>query len=234
MNNRERIDKLIINKFKKGKSIKDIAEETGYCRETIINRLNKNGIATKKDIVDITGVKKGKLTAIKFSEIRKSRHFWLFKCDCGKEKTLSKGNVISGKTTSCGCVAHNISGESYKELTTFMWSNLKRSARYRGLKIDLTIKEAYELFEKQDGKCRFTGIEIKFGTDRFKPTASLDRINSKMDYSVENCQWIHKDVNRMKVNYSDEYFIETCGLVKQTEEMNQLKSKIDTYGDDGF
>ena len=44
-------------------------------------------------------------------------------------------------------------------------------------------------------------------------TASLDRIDSTRGYTVDNIQWIHKDLNRMKWNLPNDYFINICTLV---------------------
>jgi hypothetical protein len=52
----------------------------------------------------IPGSKFGRLTLIKRTKIIKGRYFAFFKCDCGKEKELSMGNVFSGGTRSCGCL----------------------------------------------------------------------------------------------------------------------------------
>lgn len=42
---------------------------------------------------------------------------------------------------------------------------------------------------------------------------SIDRIDSSVGYVEGNMQWVHKDVNRMKQEFSESYFIETCRLV---------------------
>lgn len=62
--------------------------------------------------VDITGQKFGRLVAIRDTQERKNkRTFWEFLCDCGNIKILEKGNVVSGHTTSCGCVRRENSAE---------------------------------------------------------------------------------------------------------------------------
>lgn len=44
-------------------------------------------------------------------------------------------------------------------------------------------------------------------------TASLDRIDSSKGYIKGNIQWVHKDINKMKNNYNQAYFINLCALV---------------------
>jgi hypothetical protein len=73
----------------------------------------------------------------------------------------------------------------------------------------------WELYEKQCGKCAITGIPIEFEKD--KPNApheaSLDRIDSSMGYVIGNVQWVHRDVNFMKSDFTMEYFLSLCKLV---------------------
>lgn len=54
---------------------------------------------------DITGLKFGRLTAIRNTGNRtKCRHvIWEFSCDCGKISEHSKSRVVCGSTKSCGC-----------------------------------------------------------------------------------------------------------------------------------
>lgn len=52
---------------------------------------------------DITGMKFGMLTAIRFNHKNKNGYYWLFRCDCGNEKVILKNHVVRGKIKSCGC-----------------------------------------------------------------------------------------------------------------------------------
>lgn len=52
--------------------------------------------------VEIAGKSFGKLTAIKPS--RKKRHAWIFSCECGSRCVKLKSHVVTGRTTSCGCL----------------------------------------------------------------------------------------------------------------------------------
>ena len=54
-------------------------------------------------------------------------------------------------------------------------------------------------------------------------SASLDRIDSKKGYTEENVQWIHKDVNSMKMDYNEDYFIKMCQLIVEKNSKKNLE-----------
>lgn len=56
---------------------------------------------------DITGEKFGHLTAIRFDHKGSYRTYWLCRCDCGKDCVVSRQNLTSGKTQSCGHLRGN-------------------------------------------------------------------------------------------------------------------------------
>lgn len=51
---------------------------------------------------DITGDRFGHLTAIRYDHKGNYRTYWLCRCDCGKDCVVSRQNLVSGKTLSCG------------------------------------------------------------------------------------------------------------------------------------
>lgn len=53
-------------------------------------------------IYDISGRQYGHLTAIEIAERRGKRTYWRCLCDCGKECLVSRDNLSTGKTQSCG------------------------------------------------------------------------------------------------------------------------------------
>lgn len=63
-------------------------------------------------IKDLSGMRFGKLVAIKYIGKNKSNQYqWLCKCDCGNETVILGTNLVQGYTKSCGCI--NSHGELY-------------------------------------------------------------------------------------------------------------------------
>ena len=58
-------------------------------------------MAAKHD--ELIGQRFGSLTVMAYMGRTGTRYKYLCKCDCGKEKTVDKYNLIRGHTKSCGC-----------------------------------------------------------------------------------------------------------------------------------
>lgn len=59
-------------------------------------------------VIDISGLRSGRLVAVKFISTRKKsnciRAIWLCRCDCGEEKEVIGNSIRTGATKSCGCL----------------------------------------------------------------------------------------------------------------------------------
>jgi hypothetical protein len=89
---------------------------------------------------------------------------------------------------------------------THFGTTLEAAAK-RGIPMNVTIEEAWALFLEQKGRCAVTGepiVLVQETGDRRKrrQTASLDRIDPKQGYELDNVWWVHKVVNLMKRDYS--------------------------------
>lgn len=117
--------------------------------------------------------------------------------------------------------------KGYEELSGTRWSSYQVGAQRRGFEFNITIEYAWELFLKQERRCALSGVPIDFdmSLDNLRKTghqgglASLDRIDSKQGYIEGNVQWVHKDVNKMKMELPQERFLE---MVKQISKYKQL------------
>lgn len=189
---------------------------------------------------DLSGEQFGKLTVIKRTEKpewykgKQRCLWWLCKCSCGKEVTVYSRRLVSGEKTHCGCSSkeyweHNC----YKgcgKLAHSHWSHIVYSATVsRDYEFNLTIEDGWELFQKQNGKCFYTGDDLILGVRNSKGgiTASLDRLDNTKGYTKDNVVWCRKDVNIMKMAKTYEDFIECCRKIARNHKRPTSSSKIE-------
>lgn len=79
-----------------------------------------------------------------------------------------------------------------------------------GREFEITVEQMVDLFEKQNGKCALTGMDliIKMDKKNRHDTVSIDRIDSDKGYTLDNVQLICYAINRFKSNMPDNMFME--------------------------
>lgn len=196
--------------------VPQMADELWVSPHTVRNRLKAYGLVARSLRAKL---KKG--TVYNELEVRKylrsdgQTTFYRCRClRCRSYCTVRRSDLVGLKQLTCGC-AHGASGKDnyrfsgHKEISGSYWGSVKSGAAKREFVFNLTIKDAWRLFISQERKCALSGVPISF-SDR---TASLDRIDSSLGYTSDNVQWVHKDVNRMKQHYDEDYFIRFCRLI---------------------
>lgn len=163
--------------------------------------------------IDLTGQRFGKwLVLYRDIEYKKAVKY-ICTCDCGVEKSIFSSNLIDGKSTSC----HKCQNARTKHPISKFYSQVKASAKSRGLTFNLSREYMWDLFLQQNKKCVYTNLDLIIcpWPDAAKSTASLDRIDSSKGYEIGNVQWVYKLINYMKWESSEQEFIKLCHLVAQ-------------------
>jgi cytidyltransferase-like protein len=140
------------------------------------------------------------------------RYIYEVKClNCGNIYNITKSNILRTKNCYKCCPRTkfgklNSKWKGGKYISGEYYSQIKHNSKLKKFKFNMSIKYLEELYENQNKKCKFTGDDISFEDN----TASLDRIDSSKGYVKGNVQWVHKDINKIKNNKTDNDFINYC------------------------
>lgn len=167
--------------------------------------------------VDLKDKKFGQWTVIEYAykDERKIRR-WKCICDCGNISYIITQSLTQGKSTKCKRCASNEKIITYKKISYYFFNRIRHKAKERNIEFHISVDDIWNQYLKQDKKCNLSGIEVYFSNtnkNREYGTASVDRIDSNKDYTIDNIQIVHKHINMMKNIYSQEYFIEMCSKV---------------------
>ena len=136
------------------------------------------------------------------------------KCDCGNELRKRAKRLLVGENNGCQkCLIKNLNHlwKGIGNVPKIVFTRIKHHAIKTCKEFNITLEYISEIFDKQDGKCALSGLDLDFGiSDKVIQTASLDRIDSSKGYITGNVQWVHKNVNWMKQDFSDEEFVAMC------------------------
>lgn len=160
--------------------------------------------------IDITGIKKGKLTALSFHHSDKvRRQFWLFECDCGNHPVIRKDQFLSGDSASCGCTQFTHKLSRSRIYSTY------RNMRYRCTDPN---NNRFFLYGGRGIKCLWNSFD-EFKADMYESylqhikefgekNTTIDRIDTNGNYCKENCRWAtnkEQNHNRNEVKYGIKY-----------------------------
>ena len=150
---------------------------------------------------NILGVRFGRLKPLA-EYVQFKRRKFLCLCACGKEVFVSRSNIVSGHTLSCGCfkaVATRTHGMS-RTRTYYAWQNMHQRCKVhknwagRGIKV-----------------CRQWSKFENFLADmgEMPKGMSLNRVNNDGDYCLKNCKWA--DGVEQSNNKRTNRFLTYCG-----------------------
>jgi hypothetical protein len=101
--------------------------------------------------------------------------------------------------------------EDIDVFTKYQLTSLKSGASRRGIAFNLNFTQLKNLF-LSNTTCALSGVKLTFNAKN-KSKASIDRINSKHGYSIKNCQVVSAQINKHKLNLTDNEFITLCKAV---------------------
>jgi hypothetical protein len=151
---------------------------------------------------------------------------WKCLCNCGNITFATTSNLIAGRKRSCGCLQKEVA----KELGSLSKGIAALNSAFRGYRGNAKIRKLpFELTKEQFIKitqenCRYCGdspsnVSAR-GTNGVFIYNGIDRIDSIIGYTEENCVPCCKVCNRAKSSMSINDFLEWIdSLVKYRENL---------------
>lgn len=208
----------------KKRSLRNIGKEINCSATCVKKYLTKHDIPVFNRLYDILNKRFGKLIVIKRLPNKNTRQSrWLCQCDCGNQKEIHGYFLVRGATKSCGCYKKQTANFlGFNNLSGKYWGRIKRKALERNLTFNINIEDAWNIFEKQKNKCALSGLPIFLSRNISlkKQTASLDRIDSTKGYELNNIQWVHVDINKLKNNFPEEKLFFLCNQIVKNQNIN--------------
>lgn len=163
----------------------------------------------------------------------------VFKLRCSFcDKEFERKRLRQSKHNYCSreCQGRHSSELYSDEYSTFrhMYLRAKHDSNKKYREFNISLDDIKNIWEKQKGICNLSGVEVKFGeTNASKQhggsTASLDRIDSTIGYLPDNIQIVHKEINDLKSNLSEDVFINWCRLVAEHTKNREIR--LDSFAD---
>jgi len=178
--------------------------------------------------IDAIGVVYGRLTILErvLSPTKANLTYYKCKCNCGNIAIISRPNLVSGHTISCGCykkelMTSNKYKETHNESRTRLyhtWQSMKQRC------YDINIKEYKWYGARGIGICIEWMDYISFSNwakgNGYKKHLTIDRIDNDGDYEPNNCKWsTTKQQNRNKTTTR---FVELNGEKKGLGEWSEI------------
>lgn len=166
---------------------------------------------------DLTGLRVGYLTGVRYAGSDGRNSLWEFRCDCGNVVTVPASEMTKqlkrGIRASCGCMRRRSIGESSTKHgmsghpAYWVWRSMRDRCRLpthqawknyggRGISVCARWEASFENFWEDMGST-YGSVE----------SPSLERVDNNGDYEPANCKWIPK--SQQTKNRRDSLFLDT-------------------------
>jgi hypothetical protein len=182
-------------------------------------------------VKDWTGHTQGRLTVLHLSRTapepsgRGNYYYWLCQCECGNTKEVEAVCFYGvNNVRSCGCFRKELQnttewkrknvvvGSAFQRVLT----QYKQNAKNRNIPWELTEEEFRTL---TSSPCHYTGAlpanvkKCKSGEEYVYN--GVDRVDNNKGYTTENCVACCTEINLMKLDMTQEHFLELCFSVSE-------------------
>lgn len=165
-------------------------------------------------IKEMTGMRFGRATVLRFDCVKNYNAKWIIECDCGTIKSVEGRSLRSGNTSSCGCLNYDlIKAEGLKckthgltnSPTYYSWTGMNQRCSNpnhsswknyggRGIKVCKRWRHSFKNFLSDMG-------------ERPSLDYSIERSDNDGNYEPSNCKWadLEEQHNNTRTNVKIEW-----------------------------
>jgi hypothetical protein len=246
----KRFGKLLVVKFLGSKNKKiywecqcDCGNTKQYHTAELTKKDRKScGCFSKNSFVDIQGVKKNNLTAIRFHSVNSSKNrVWEFLCNCGKTIKAEYSDFVTEKIKSCGCLRIQKAKQAksmYNTAINHKFNQYKHRATKKGIKFELNKEEFNKLVTSPCFYCNTPPDQVKFDYTRntIALVNGIDKIVNENGYTLKNsvpcCTTCNLAKRNLGVNVFIDWIIKTYTNIN--ENLDNIKKRVNEENDDDF
>lgn len=163
---------------------------------------------------------------------------------CKEKKSISEfhadktaGDGMYSECKTCRIKIYNKSRSTLNGFLTKLYSDLRGNAKKRDINVNIDLDDIKNLYEKQNGLCELSGIEMTHITSERTEdqkthnynfyNASVDRMDPLKQYDIDNIQLVCAIVNRMKYTYNVVDYKQMCNTVMSYNNQKVAANKIE-------
>ncbi len=174
----------------------------------------------RKKHKDLTGSRVGRWVVLKqLPKKDNGKYVYLCRCECGTEKEVIAGHLMSGRTQSCGCLRiEAVSKRPFESLYNRLVTH------NTGVSVNLSYEEYLEFTKITI--CHYCQDAVEWQSSGRKSTAyKIDRKDNTLGYSKENCVVCCGSCNRTKGDrFTYEEFMLLVPMLRQIREARKVKA----------
>lgn len=177
------------------------------------------------NLVDMAGLRFGRLVVVKKNQSLKNRARWVCTCDCGRTCIATGKTLREGRKKSCGCwFGEKFLPTSKTDLPAmrFLMKRYQLSATPRGHSFSLSEEQFRTL---TSSPCHYCGELPKQLISNYAiPYVynGIDRVDNHAGYVFENCVPCCKFCNQSKSNRTVQEFLDGCLRVTKFQNSKTL------------
>lgn len=141
------------------------------------------------------------------------------KCKNNVNHRISVDNRRKNGCIEQCCVCYENNCKRYRKKHWKRYLAYKANSRKRKDSDFITEEHIDTLYKKQNGRCAISGVVLNIEDSENRP--SLDRIDSKKGYKINNLQLLTWITNRTKGKLDDDTFIKLCHTISEHNKVQE-------------